>query len=94
MSSTFKVTGAEALLAIAACERTTSLIGKSETKPGENIAFAYGAVGRLFPFDAEASFGTSSREANLSVEVQRVLTRPGIYRYQCTIKPDIDGVLS
>jgi len=26
--------------------------------------------------------------------VQRVLTRPGVYRYHCTIQPDVKGVLS
>jgi hypothetical protein len=46
MSHNFKVTGAEALLAIAACERTTSLTGHAETKPGQNITFAPGAVTR------------------------------------------------
>ena len=94
MSNNFKVTGAEALLAIAACERTTSLTGVTETRPGQNVAFAYGMVGRLFPFDAEESFDRDSRDATPSVEVQRILTRPGVYRYQCTIQPDIDGVLS
>ena len=94
MSSNFKVTGAEALLAIAACERTTSLIGRSETNPGQNVTFAYGAIGRLLPFDTEASFGRETRDANLSVEVHRILTRPGVYRYQCTIQADKDGVLS
>ena len=93
MSSNFRVTGAEVLLAIAACERTTSFVGRTETKPGQNIAFAYGAVGRLFPIDAQ-SFGEDTGPANLSVEVQRIQTQPGVYRYQCTIESDIDGVLS
>jgi len=93
MSRKITVTGAEALLAIAACERTTSLIGHAETKPGQNITFAYGAVGRLFPPDMEDSWSEAS-DANLSVEVQRVMTRPGVYRYQCTIQPDGKGVLS
>jgi plastocyanin len=92
MSPNFKVTGSEALLAIAACERTTSLTGHAETKPGQNITFAYGAVGRLFPPDMEDWRDAS--DANLSVEVQRVMTRPGVYRYQCTIQPDVKGVLS
>ena len=93
MSHNFKVTGAEALLAIAACERTTSLIGTTETKPGQNVTFAYGVVGGLFPNDAE-SFGRDTGRASPSVQVQRIMTRPGIYRYQCTIQPDIDGALS
>ena len=92
MSPNFKVTGAEALLAIAACERTTSLIGHAETKPGQNITFAYGAVGRLFPPDMEDWRDAS--DTNVSVEVQRVMTRPGVYRYQCTIQPDVKGILS
>jgi hypothetical protein len=93
MSRNFTVTGAEALLAIAACERTTSLTGWAETKPGQNMTFAYGAVGRLFPSDME---DLSWREAdtNLTVEVQRVLTRPGVYRYHCTIQPDVKAVLN
>ena len=94
MSRNFKITGAEALLAIAACERTTSLIGLSETNPGQNVTFAYGAVGRLFPPDMEDLSWREASDANLSVEVQRVQTRPGIYRYQCTIQPDGNGVLS
>ena len=92
MSPNFKVTGAEALLAIAACERTTSLTGHAETKPGQNITFAYGAVGRLFPPDMEDWRDAS--DTNVSVEVQRVMTRPGVYRYQCTIQPDVKGILS
>jgi hypothetical protein len=94
MSGNFIVTGAEALLAIAACERTTSLIGQAETTPGQNMAFAYGMVGRLFPQDMEDLSWRDTSTANLSVEVQRVLTRPGIYRYQCTIQPNAKGVLS
>jgi hypothetical protein len=93
MFSNFRVTGAEALLAIAACERTTSLTGIAETRPGQNMEFAYGAVGRLFAQATEDLSGDSPT-ANLSVEVQRVLTRPGIYRYHCTIQPDAKGVLS
>ena len=93
MSSNFKVRGAEVLLAIAACERTTSFIGRTETKPGQNVAFAYGAVGSLFPIDAE-SFGRDTGHANLSAQVQRIMTQPGVYRYQCTIQSDVDGVLS
>jgi hypothetical protein len=94
MSFNFKVTGAEALLALAACERTTSLIGEGETRPGQNMTFAYGAVGRLFPLDMEDLGWRDTPDANLSVEVQRVLTRPGVYRYQCTIQPNAKGVLS
>jgi plastocyanin len=94
MSFNFKATGAEALIALAACERTTSLIGGAETKPGQNMTFAYGAVGRLFPGDMEDLGWADTPAANLSVEVQRVLTRPGVYRYQCTIQPNAKGVLS
>lgn len=94
MSPNFKVTGAEALLAIAACERTTSLIGEGETRPGQNMTFAYGAIGRLFPTDMEDLSWRDAAGANLSVEVQRVMTRPGVYRYHCTIQPDVKGVLN
>jgi len=41
MSRNFKVTGAEALLAIAVCERTTSLIGRAETKHGQPGVYRY-----------------------------------------------------
>jgi hypothetical protein len=92
MAKHFRVTGAEALLAIAACERITSLAGKTEIKPGQNVAFSYGAVGRLFPLDANEPGSDSN--ALLSVEVERLMTRPGIYRYQCTIQPDLNGVLT
>jgi hypothetical protein len=94
MSPNFTVTGAEALLAIAACERTTTLTGWAETKPGQNMTFAYGPVGRLFPPDMEDLSWRDTPAANLSVQVQRVMTRPGIFRYQCTIQPDAKGVLS
>ena len=94
MSRNFTITGAEALLAIAACERTTSLTGHAETKPGQNITFAYGAVGRLFPPDMEDLGWRDASDANVSVEVQRVLTRPGVYRYHCMIQPDVKGILS
>lgn len=89
MTRHFTVTGAEALLAIAACERITSLTGTTEIKPGQNVSFAYGAVGRLFPLEN----GTEA-DAQLSVEVERLMTKPGIYRYQCTIQPDLNGVLT
>ena len=92
MSRNFTVTGAEALLAIAACERTTSLTGTTEIKPGQNVAFAYGAVGRLLAFDVGDE--TDSADSTLRVEVERLMTKPGIYRYQCTIQPDIKGVLN
>lgn len=94
MSRNFKVTGAEALLAIAACERTTSLSGQAETRPGQNVAFAYGAIGRLLPFDIQSESGPDTTDANLSVEVERLMTRPGVYRYQCTIQPNVNGVLN
>ena len=93
MSPHFKVTGPEALLAIAACERTTSLIGSFETKVGQNMSFAYGPIGRLLA-DMYGEPSSESTGGQLSVEVQRVLTRPGIYRYQCVIQPDLNGVLS
>ncbi|HEV7387729.1 MAG TPA: hypothetical protein VGN73_03870 [Gemmatimonadaceae bacterium] len=94
MSPNFKVTGAEALLALAACERTTSLTGHAETRPGQNVTFAYGAVGRLLPFDGPGASGSVDTDATLSVEVERLMTRPGVYRYQCTIQPDVKGVLN
>ena len=93
MTRHFTVTGAEALLAIAACERITSLAGTTEIKPGLNVSFAYGAVGRLFPLDNPADSG-SDGNAQLSVEVERLMTKPGIYRYQCTIQPDLNGILT
>lgn len=92
MTRHFTVTGAEALLAIAACERITSLTGTTEIKPGQNVSFAYGAVGRLFPVGATES--GSDGNAQLSVEVERLMTKPGIYRFQCTIQPDLNGVLT
>ncbi|MFL5501569.1 MAG: hypothetical protein ACJ79Q_10075 [Gemmatimonadaceae bacterium] len=94
MSSNFTVTGAEALLAIAACERTTSLSGQGETKPGQNVRFGYGPVGHFPPFDALSDPGSDNTDANLCVQVERLMTRPGVYRYQCTIQPDVKGVLN
>jgi hypothetical protein len=94
MSRNFTVTGAEALLAIAACERTTSLSGQNEINPGHNVAFGYGPVGRLFAFDVNGELESDSTASALRVEVERLMTRPGIYRYQCTIQPDAKGVLN
>ena len=94
MSRNFTVTGAEALLAIAVCERTTSLNGQTEIKPGQNVAFGYGAVGRLFDFDVAGEQDSNNTDSTLRVEVERLMTRPGIYRYQCTIQPDAKGVLN
>lgn len=94
MSRNFTVTGAEALLAIAACERTTSLTGQAETRPGQNVAFAYGSIGRVLPFEVDGASGADNTDATLRVEVERLLTRPGVYRYQCTIQPDVKGVLN
>lgn len=94
MSPNFKITGAEALLAIAACERTTSLTGHAERRPGQNVMFAYGAVGRLLAFDVLNESGSDNTDANLNVQVERLMTRPGVYRYQCTIQPGVNGVLN
>jgi hypothetical protein len=94
MSRNFTVTGAEALLAIAACERTTSLAGKAETRPGQNVTFAYGAIGRLLPFEISSQSSVDAPEVNLSVEVERLMTRPGVYRYQCVIQPNVNGILN
>jgi len=94
MSRNFIVTGAEALLAIAACERTTSLNGQTQIKPGQNVAFGYGAVGRLFAFDLAGESDSENTDSTLRVEVERLMTRPGIYRYQCTIQADANGVLN
>ena len=94
MSRNFTVTGAQALLAIAACERTTSLTGHNEIKPGYNVAFGYGAIGKLLPFDIADDGNSDNVYSTLRVEVERLMTKPGIYRYQCTIQPDIKGVLN
>lgn len=94
MSSSFKVTGAEALLAIAACERTTTLTGWAQITPGQNTTFAYGRIGRLFPADIEDLPSREAEHANLSVEVQRVMTTAGVYRYHCTIQPDVKAALN
>jgi len=94
MSRNFKVTGAEALLAIAACERTTALSGRAETRPGQNVAFAYGPIGRLLPFETSAEPSSDTADATLSVEVERLMTRPGVYRYQCTVQPNVNGILN
>ena len=94
MERTFRVTGTEALLAIAACERTTTLTGESETRPGTNVSIAYGAIGRLFPVDMGAFAWHDAPDTSLTVEVHRTMTRPGIYRYHCTVQPDPQGVLS
>ena len=51
-------------------------------------------VARLFAADTQDLSWREAEHAHLSVEVQRVMTRPGVYRYHCTIHPDVKAALN
>ena len=80
MTHNFSVSGAAALLAVAACGQETD----------ENVTFAFDYLGRSVQFDTQGA-ATDDPGVNMRVEVQRTLSRPGTYRYHCTIHPGTNG---
>jgi plastocyanin len=81
MTRNFSVTGGAALLAVTACREN-----------GESVSFGYDPVFHKYAFDptyAPALDDTSS--AHLRVEVERTFSRPGTYRFHCTIHQDTNG---
>jgi hypothetical protein len=82
MAYDFSVTGAAAVLAIAACGKTTD----------ENVTFGFDPVGHIGPFDAPyAAAPALARGANLHVSVQRTFSRVGTHSYHCTIHQRMFG---
>ncbi len=83
MTHNFSVTGGAALLAVAACKEN-----------GESVSFGYDSLFHRYAFDpiyALAPADTAS--AHLRVEVERTFSRPGTYRYHCTIHQDTNGAV-
>lgn len=59
---------------------------------GENVTFAFGAVGHNVTFDSpNASTPADIPGVNVSVSVQRIFSAAGTYRYHCTIHPGMNG---
>jgi len=83
MAHNFSVTGAAALLAVAACREN-----------GEGVSFGYDALFHRYAFDPTyAPAPDDSASTHLRVEVERTFSRPGTYRYHCTIHQDTNGAV-
>jgi len=79
MTRNFSVTGGAALLAVAACNENN----------GETVTFAFDPLFHSYAFDPSYALApTDTSGANLRVEVQRAFSKPGTYRYHCTIHQD------
>jgi len=82
MAHNFSVTGAAAILAIAACGETAD----------ENVTFGFDPVGHIGPFDAPyAAAPALARGSNVHVSVQRTFSGVGTHRYHCTIHQRMFG---
>jgi plastocyanin len=82
MAYDFNVTGAAAVLAIAACGETTA----------GNVTFGFDPVGHKGAFDASyAAAPALSPGAKLHVSVQRTFSTVGTHRYHCTIHQRMFG---
>jgi len=82
MAHNFNVTGAAAVLAIAAC---------GETADG-NVTFGFDPVGHNGSFDAPyAAAPALAPGANVHVSVQRTFSGVGTHRYHCTIHQRMFG---
>jgi len=82
MAHNFSVTGAAAILAIAACGETAD----------ENVTFGFDPVGHIGPFDAPyAAAPALAPGASLHVSVQRTFSGVGTHRYHCTIHQRMFG---
>ena len=82
MAHDFSVTGAAAVLAIAACGKTTD----------ENVTFGFDPVGHNGPFGAPYDAAPALvRGANVHVSVQRTFSGVGTHRYHCTIHQRMFG---
>ncbi|HMH25486.1 MAG TPA: hypothetical protein VK542_02740 [Gemmatimonadaceae bacterium] len=82
MAYDFSVTGAAAILAIAACGKAID----------ENVTFGFDPVGHIGPFDAPyAAAPALARGANVHVTVQRTFSGVGTRRYHCMIHQRMFG---
>ena len=82
MSYDFSVTGAAAVLALAACGKTID----------ENVTFGFDPLGHNGPFGAPyAPAPALAPGANLHVSVQRTFSGVGTHRYHCTIHQRMFG---
>jgi plastocyanin len=82
MAHDFSVTGAAAVLALAAC---------GETAEG-NVTFGFDPVGHNGPFGAPYEAAPAlARGANVHVSVQRTFSGVGTHRYHCTIHQRMFG---
>lgn len=82
MTHNFNVTGAEALLAIAACAR----------KAGENVAFGFDPLGHDGGFDEPyVPAPALGPGAKVHVSVQRTFSRVGAHEYHCIIHQRMFG---
>jgi len=82
MTHNFNVTGAEALLAIAACAGKT----------GENVTFGFDPLGHAGGFhEPYVPAPALSPGANLHVSVQRTFSSVGAREYHCTIHQRMFG---
>jgi len=82
MTRNFSITGAAALLAIAACGETTE----------ENVTFAFGSVGNNVRLDTRYA-PARAEIPGVRVEVQRIFSSPGTRRYHCTIHQGPSGAI-
>jgi hypothetical protein len=83
MTRNFSVTGGAALLALAACWEN-----------GEGVSFAFDSPFHGYVFDPNYALAPADTATeHLSVEVERTFSRPGTYRYRCTIHQDTNGTL-
>lgn len=81
MTRNFSVTGGAALLAVAACH----------DNKGEGVSFAFEPLFHSYAFNPAYAPPTDTAGASLRVEVERTFSKPGTYRYHCTIHQDKSG---
>ena len=82
MAYDFSVTGAAAVLALAACGKITD----------ENVTFGFDPLGHDGPFGAPyAAAPALAPGANVHVSVQRTFSGVGTHRYHCTIHQRMFG---
>lgn len=81
MTRNFSVSGAAALLAITACNDASV----------DNRMFGFGSLGNSIIFDEPGAAAQDPRDSGIQVTVQQFYSRPGEYRYYCTIHQGRSG---